>query len=146
MAVIDKYAILHAAFQSAQVIYMHADWLHSQSGAISFGNIRGRLDAMRQAYVAGVQPMLDIGNAAQVNAVVGTFYAGSLPGNTYTQFQAVGSALSTFYAAYDLVFDTLTPIEFDPATGHSEAQIPLVQLSTLADELDAVIAAAAPLA
>jgi hypothetical protein len=146
MAVIDKYDVLSDAFRSAGVIHMHADWLRGQSGSISFGHLRGRLDAMRQAYDAGVQPMLDLGSAAQINPQIGTFFVSStMPGNPYAQFQLIGTRLGQLYAAYDVVFDTLTPIEFDPVTGHSEADIPLVQLASLADELDAVISAAAPL-
>jgi hypothetical protein len=89
--------------------------------------------------------MLDLGNAAAINPVITAFIAGSLPANPYTQFQSIGTALLAFYNAYDVVFDTLTPIGFSPATGHVYEDIPLGQLATLADELDAVIAAAAPL-
>lgn len=145
MPVIDKYAVLNAAFRAAKHIDGLANDLASVSGAIPFNSLQGRLDGMRESYAAGVQPMLDLGTQAQVNAVVGTFYAGTLPANTHGQFQQIGSALMAFYGAYDAIFETLTPIEFDPGSGHSFASIPLVQLSTLSDELNAIIAATAPL-
>lgn len=150
MAVIDKYAVLRVAFQAAGVIHMHAVFLRGQVGSINFGTLRSRLDAMRQSYEASVQPLLNLGTAGQINPQISTFFVGSagtpLPANPYAQFQLVGTELSDLYVAYDVVFDALTPIEFDPNTGHTEAEIPTAQLSTLADELDAVIAAAAPLA
>jgi hypothetical protein len=145
VAIIDKYQVLQRAFNSAHHIHVLASNLRAFSAAIPFSTLQGHLDSMRESYVNNVSPMLALGTAAQVNSVVGTFYAGTLPANTYTQFQAVGTALLTFYTAYDAVFDTLTPIEFDPSSGHSYADIPLAQLATLADELDGVIAAVAPL-
>lgn len=145
MAVIDKYAIVERSFRGAQQISSLAQSLLASSGPIPFRTLQSRLDSMRETYLGSINVMLSLGNAAQVNPVIATFYAGSVPADAYAQFQAIGTALLAFYQAYDVVFDTLTPIDFAPATGHVYADIPLNQLSTLADELNAVVTAAAPL-
>lgn len=145
MARINKYEVVERALQAATQIHQRAVLLRNWSGSIPFRELQQQLDAMRSYYLNGVQTLLDLGNANQVNPVVTTFFAGSLPTNPYTTLQSIGTALQTFYNAYDVVFDTLEPISFAPGTGHVYADVPLSQLATLADELDAVIAAASPL-
>jgi hypothetical protein len=145
MAVIDKYAAVERAFTAAQQIKNHADFLAAQSGPINFNILRGRLDGMRESYLGGIQPLLSLGNAAAVNSVVASLYAGTLPANSYTQMQALGTALLALYTAYNDIFATLTPITHTVASGHAYANIPLVQLQTMGDELTAVVAAVTPL-
>lgn len=147
MAIIDKHDVTKAAFVAVTNIAAMANDLKAMAGAgaIPFNNLRGRLDSMRSSYLNGVQPLLSVGAAGTVNPVITAFYAGSVPGNPYTAFQAVGTALLALYNAYDVVFDTLTPIVHEPLTGHAYADISVNQLATLGDELDAVIAACAPL-
>lgn len=145
MAIIDKYDAVRRALVAAKQINDRAVMLRNWSGSIPFRELQQQLDAMRSYYLTHIQPVLDLGTAAQVNSVIGTFFAGSLPASSYAAMQNIGTALLAFYQAYDVVFDTITPITFAPATGHVYEDIPLSQLATLADELDAVIAAAAPL-
>jgi hypothetical protein len=145
MAVIDKYSAVERAFSAAKQIKDHADFLAAQSGAINFNILRGRLDAMREHYLNGISPLLALGNAAAINPVIASLYAGTLPANSYTQMQALGTALVALYTAYNDIFATLTPITHTVAGGHAYANIPLVQLQTLGDELTAVIAAVTPL-
>ena len=145
MAVIDKYAAVNRAFESARVIKQHADELKATNTAINFNNLRGRLDGMREHYLGGIQPLLNLGTAAQVNPVIVDLYAGSLPANPYTTMQSLGTALMSLYTAYASIFSSLVPITFTAAAGHAYANIPLSQLATLADELDAVISAVTPL-
>ena len=147
MAIIDKYATLRPAFRAAAAIKAHADALKAQSGPIAFRVLSDRIDGMRESYDDGIAPLLAIGNATQVNSVVGTFYAGTVPANTYTQFQAVGTALLAFETAYAPIFAGLDIGDYTPGPGggHTSDSIPLAQLASLSDELDAVIAAVAPL-
>lgn len=145
MAVIDKYAVLHRAFAAAASIKDVAAELSAQSTAVPFNFLESRLDDMRNSYLSGIQPLLSLGNAATVNPVVAAFFVGA-PADSYAQFTLLGTTLTTFYTAYDVVFDTLVPINFSPATGHTFAIIPLAQLATLSDELAAIVAAVAPLA
>lgn len=145
MAVIDKFEAVRRSMTAAREINGHANFLRHYGQAIPFNLLFGRLNAMRESYIGGIQPLLSMGTAAQINPVITAFYAGTLPANPYTAMQAIGTALLAFYTAYDAVFDTLTPIEFVPAEGHTYADIPLGQLASLADELDAVIAASAVL-
>jgi hypothetical protein len=130
---------------AAKEINSRAVSLRSVSSAIPFMTLFSNLNSMRDSYVSGIQPLLSMGNAAAINPVITAFFAGSVPVNPYTALQAVGTTLLTFYTAYDVVFDSLTPINFEPATGHTYADIQLAQLASLADELDAVIAATAAL-
>ena len=145
MAVIDKYSAVERAFTAARVIKDHADFLAATSGSINFNILRGRLDAMREHYLGGISPLLAMGNAAAINPVIASLYAGSLPANSYAQMQTLGTALVALYTAYDGIFATLTPITHTIAAGHAYANIPLAQLQTLGDELTAVIAAVTPL-
>lgn len=149
MTLVNKYEVLRRAFDAAHHINALATNLKAQAvGAIPFTTVQGHLDSMREAYDNRIAPMLALGSAAAINPQISTFFVGlgtPLPANTYAQFQLVGTELTDLFVAYDPVFDTLTPINFDPSTGHSDASIPVAQLATLADELDAVIAAVAPL-
>ena len=145
MAVIDKYSAVERAFSAAKQIKEHADFLAATSGSINFNILRGRLDAMRDHYLNGISPLLALGNAAAINPVIASLYAGTLPANPYTQMQALGTALTALYTGYGDIFATLTPVTFSVANGHAYANIPLVQLQTLGDELSAVIAAVTPL-
>lgn len=144
MPVNDKYQLVRAAIGGAKNIHAQATALQNQAEAIPFGQLRGRLDSMRDSYFNGIQPVVDLGTAAQVNPVVATFFAGA-PANTYSQLEAIETALIALYTAYDTVFDTLTPITHTPAGGHEFAEIPLAQLSSLSDELADVLTAAAPM-
>ena len=147
MAIIDKYGTLRPAFTAAKAIKANADALKAQAGPISFRTLADRLDGMRDSYDDGIAPLLAIGNATAVNAAVGAFYAGTLPANTYTAFEAVGAALLALETAYAPIFETLDIGDYTPGPGggHTSDSIPLAQLASLVDELDAVIAAVAPL-
>jgi len=146
MAVYDEYAILKTAFTSAKAIKAYADQLKAQSGPIKSNALQARMDGMRESYQNGIAPLLAIGNAAAVNAVVGKHYSGTLPGSTYAQFQAVGTALTALLTGYAAVFANLPNfVSYTAGGGHTFTDIPLVDLAELSDELDAVIAAVAPL-
>jgi hypothetical protein len=68
-----------------------------------------------------------------------------VPANTYTAFQGVGTTVLALNTAYATVFAGLDAMTYTPAGGHVDQSIPLNELATLVDELDAVIAAVAPL-
>ena len=144
MPIIDKAQVLRGAFLAATQIHAHAVWLAGQSGSIPFDSFSARMDAMRDAWSGGGQPLLDLGTAATVNLEVGRFFAGT-PADTYQSFADLRAALVALYTAYDAVFGSLTPIQHTPGGGHSYAAIPLSSLSALADEISAVITAAAKL-
>lgn len=142
----DEYAILKTAFTAAKAINGYAGQLKAQSGPIKSNALASRMDGMRESYNGGIAPLLAIGSAAAVNAVIGKHYSGTLPASTFAQFQAVGTALTALITAYDGVFSGLPNfVSHSIADGHTFTAISLAQLADLSDELDAVIAAVAPL-
>jgi hypothetical protein len=134
-----------AALFRVKEIHTTATSLSGISGSINAFELMNKTDQMRAAFFASCQPILDHVAQADANTAFETITVGHAPNDSFAQLQALRTALIAFYTAYRPVFQNLTFVTYTVAGGHVYADIPVASLSSLSDEIAAVIAAAAPL-